>query len=179
MREIPGLEQLLEASADRGVFGTKERSVIHQANPAGIAAIVTQQIEIAKRVLDRGLVPIIEPEVDISAPDKPGAEELLKQELLRQLDNLGGEHKVALKLTIPSIDGFYAELVEHPRVARVVALSGGYPREEASAKLSRNPGIIASFSRALLDGLNAQQSDQDFDQTLDASIETIYRASIS
>lgn len=177
MREIPDLDALLARAAERGIFGTKERSVIHTANPAGIELAVTQQFRIAEHVLAAGLVPILEPEVDIRASDKAEAEVLLKAELLRQLDGLAGTGKVAIKVTIPSIDGFYDDLIDHARVARVVALSGGYSRDEASTRLARNPGLIASFSRALLDGLTAQQSDEEFNEILDASIESIYRAS--
>lgn len=179
MREIPGLDVLLAWAAERGVFGTKERSVIHAANKAGIDLAVTQQFRVAEHVLAAGLVPILEPEVDIHAADKPEAERLLKAELLRELDSLPGAGKVAIKVTIPSIDGFYTDLIAHPRVARVVALSGGYSRDDANERLARNPGLIASFSRALLDGLTAQQSADEFDRTLDTSIESICRASIT
>lgn len=179
MREIPGLDALLARAASRGIFGTKERSVIHAANRAGIDLAVTQQFRVAEHVLAAGLVPILEPEVDIHAPDKAEAEQLLKAELLRELNGLAGSGKVAVKVTIPSVDGFYSDLIAHPRVARVVALSGGYSRDDANERLARNPGLIASFSRALLDGLTAQQSDEEFDRTLDASIESIYRASIA
>ena len=179
MREIPELDALLARAAERGVFGTKERSVIHAASPTGIEAVVAQQLEVAEHVVAAGLVPIIEPEVSINAPDKAEAETLLKAELLRGLDALAGDGKVAVKITIPTVDGFYGDLIAHPRVARVVALSGGYERDEANARLARNPGLIASFSRALLDGLTAQQSDEEFDRTLDGSIESIYRASIA
>lgn len=178
MRDIPGLEETLARAAAQGVFGTKERSVIHAANPEGIAQVVDQQFEVGARVLAAGLVPILEPEVNIAAPDKQQAEELLKAALLRGLDGLGDE-KVALKLSIPTVDGFYTDLIEHPKVARVVALSGGYSRDEANERLARNPGLIASFSRALLDGLTAQQSAEEYDRTLDASIESIYQASIA
>jgi len=179
MREIPGLDALLARAAERGVFGTKERSVIHAANRAGIDLVVTQQFRVAEHVLAAGLVPILEPEVDVHAPDKTEAEQLLKAELLRELDALAGSGKVAVKVTIPSVDGFYSDLIAHPRVARVVALSGGYSRDDANERLTRNPGLIASFSRALLDGLTAQQASEEFDRTLDASIESIYRASIA
>ncbi len=179
MREIPELDALLARAAERGVFGTKERSVIHAASPTGIEAVVAQQLEVAEHVVAAGLVPIIEPEVSINAPDKAEAETLLKAELLRGLDALAGDGKVAVKITIPTVDGFYDDLIAHPRVARVVALSGGYERDEANARLARNPGLIASFSRALLDGLTAQQSEEEFDRTLDASIESIYQASIA
>lgn len=178
MREIPALDELLSRARAAGVFGTKERSVIHSANAAGIDRIVAQQFEIAERVLAADLVPIVEPEVDIKAPDKAEAEMLLKAAIMERLDALG-DRKIALKITIPSVDGFYTDLAAHPAIARVVALSGGYSRDEANARLSRNPGLIASFSRALLDGLTAQQSDEEFDRTLDASIESIYQASIA
>ncbi len=178
MRDIPGLDDLLARAAAQGVFGTKERSVIHAADPAGIARVVAQQFEVGERVLAAGLVPILEPEVTISIPDKQEAEALLKAELLKGLDALG-DRKVAVKVSIPTVDGFYSDLIAHPNIARVVALSGGYSRDEANERLARNPGLIASFSRALLDGLTAQQSDEEFDRTLDASIESIYRASIT
>lgn len=178
MKDIPGLDDLLERARDKGVFGTKERSVIHRADPAGIAAVVAQQVELGQRVLEAGLVPILEPEVDINAPDKSEAEELLKSELMNALSSLG-EAKVGVKVTIPTVDGFYDDLMSHPNVARVVALSGGYTRDDANARLRRNPGLIASFSRALLDGLTADQSDDAFNETLDASIEAIYQASIA
>lgn len=178
MKDIPALGDLLERARGKGVFGTKERSVIHRADPAGIAAVVTQQVELGQRVLTAGLVPILEPEVDINAPDKSEAEELLKAELMKALSSLG-EAKVGVKVTIPTVDGFYDDLMAHPNVARVVALSGGYARDDANARLRRNPGLIASFSRALLDGLTADQSDGAFNETLDASIEAIYQASIA
>ena len=178
MKDIPGLDELLARAKAQGVYGTKERSVIYAANPASIKAVVDQQFELAERVLAAGLVPIVEPEVNIDAPDKAEAEALLKAEILAHLDQLDGK-KVALKLTIPDVDNFYRELIEHPAVARVVALSGGYPRDEANDRLSRNNGLIASFSRALLDGLTASQSDKDFNSTLDATIEGIYQASLT
>ncbi|MFN8049028.1 MAG: fructose bisphosphate aldolase [Ancrocorticia sp.] len=178
MKDIPGLDELLARAKAQGVYGTKERSVIYAANPASIKAVVDQQFELAERVLAAGLVPIVEPEVNIDAPDKAEAEALLKAEILAHLDQLDGK-KVALKLTIPDVDNFYRELIEHPAVARVVALSGGYPRDEANDRLSRNNGLIASFSRALLDGLTASQSDEDFNSTLDATIEGIYQASLT
>ncbi len=178
MKDIPGLDELLARAKAQGVYGTKERSVIYAANPASIKAVVDQQFELAQRVLAAGLVPIVEPEVNIDAPDKAEAEALLKAEILAHLDKLDGK-KVALKLTIPDADNFYRELIEHPAVARVVALSGGYPREEANDRLSRNNGLIASFSRALLDGLTADQSDEEFNRTLDATIEDIYQASLT
>lgn len=178
MRDIPGLDDLLARARAAGVLGTKERSWIHAADAAGIDRIVAQQFEVAERVLAADLVPILEPEVDIRAADKAEAETLLKEGILKRLDGLG-DRRIAVKVTIPSVDGFYSDLIAHPGVVRVVALSGGYSRDDANARLARNPGLIASFSRALLDGLTAQQSDEEFDRTLDASIESIYRASIA
>jgi fructose-bisphosphate aldolase class I len=179
MKPIPGLDALLARAKTKGVFGTKMRSVIKQANPAGIAAVVAQQFEIGRQILDAGLVPIIEPEVDIGAPDKAQAEEILKREILAQLGALRPDQQVMLKLTIPDRDDLYAELIRHPNVLRVVALSGGYSRDEANTRLARNHGMTASFSRALAEGLTAQQSDAEFHAMLDASIESIYRASIT
>ncbi|WP_439030814.1 fructose bisphosphate aldolase [Gordonia terrae] len=177
MKDIPDLGSTLEDARTRGVFGTKERSVIHEASPEGIRRVVEQQFDVAAHVLAADLVPILEPEVSIDAPDKREAEELLKTEIFRGLEGIG-DAQVAVKITIPTVDDFYADLIAHPRVARVVALSGGYPREDACARLSRNPGLIASFSRALLDGLTDQQDDAAFDRTLDDSIDAIYRASV-
>lgn len=179
MREIPDLDALLARAAEGRIFGTKERSFIRAANPAGIELAVTQQLRIAEHVLAAGLLPILEPEIDVAAPDKAEAEEQLLGQLLRGLDALAGDGKVAVKVTIPTVDGFYTGLMAHPRVARVVALSGGYRRAEANARLARNPGLIASFSRALLDGLTAQQTDEEFDRTLEASIASIHRASVA
>ncbi len=178
MRDIPGLDELLPRARSAGVLGTKERSVIHAANPEGVRAVVAQQFEVARVVLGHDLLPILEPEVDIHAPDKGDAEVLLKDALLEHLESLDAGQKVAVKITLPSVDDFYRDLIEHPRVARVVALSGGYSRDEADALLRRNHGLIASFSRALLAGLSAEQSDEEFSRTLDASIEEIYRASV-
>jgi fructose-bisphosphate aldolase class I len=178
MKAMPDLDALLARSAEKGMFGTKERSVIKLADDKGIGAVVDQQFEVGRQVLRHGLVPIIEPEVDIKSPQKAEAEAKLKAAILGQLDQLTDEH-VMLKLTLPEQDGFYTELIEHPRVLKVVALSGGYSREEANARLSRNKGVIASFSRALTEGLTAQQSDAEFDAALDASIKGIYEASIA
>lgn len=178
MKDIPDLEGLLARGVARGAFGTKERSVIHAADPAGIAQVVDQQFAVADQVLAAGLLPIVEPEVSINAPDKERAETILKAALLQRLDALG-DQKVALKLTLPTTAGFYSDLVAHPSVARVVALSGGYDRDHANQLLAANPGLIASFSRALLDGLTTQQSAEEFDATLAASIESIYRASLT
>lgn len=179
LKPIPGLAELLAKAKAKGVFGTKERSVIKGNNAQGIAAVLDQQFELGKQVLDAGLVPIIEPEVDIKAADKAQIEATMKQGLLERLDKVDAATPVILKLTLPSVDGFFQELVDHPSVLKVVALSGGYSRDEANAKLARNPGIIASFSRALTEGLSAQQSDAEFNEVLDATIESIYRASIA
>lgn len=179
LKPIPGLADLLARAKAKGVFGTKERSVIKANNAKGIAEVLDQQFELARQVLGAGLVPIVEPEVDIKAADKQAIEVELKQGLLARLDQLDPATPVILKLTLPSVDGYFRELVEHPSVLKVVALSGGYSREDANAKLARNPGVIASFSRALTEGLSAQQSDAEFDQALDAAIESIYRASIA
>ena len=175
MKPMPDLDALLERAKGHGVFGTKMRSVIKVANEAGVTANVAQQFEIGKQILGHGLVPIIEPEVDINSPSKSEAEKLLKGRILAELDSV--DDPIMLKLTLPEEDGFYTELVEHPKVLRVVALSGGYSREEANARLARNPGVIASFSRAFTEGLSAQQSDEDYTATLDASIQSIFEAS--
>ena len=179
MKAMLNLDGLLARAKDKGVFGTKMRSVITLANQAGIDAVVNQQFEIGRQIFAAGLVPIIEPEVDIHSPEKAAAEALLKQALLDQLASLTDDQVVMLKLTLPDQDDFYAELVHHPRVLRVVALSGGYSRDDANALLARNHGVVASFSRALTEGLSAQQSDAEFNAALDASIESIYRASIT
>lgn len=177
MKPIPGLDEVLARAKQHGVFGTKMRSVISTADAAGVEAVVSQQFEIGRQILSAGLVPIIEPEVDIHSPQKAAAEKLLGTSLLKQLDGLAEGQEVMLKLTLPEQDGDLSELLEHPRVLRVVALSGGYSREEAVARLGRNPGVIASFSRALTEGLTAQLSDAEFDAALDASIAAIYEAS--
>jgi fructose-bisphosphate aldolase class I len=177
MKPMPDLDALLARGKAKGIFGTKMRSVVKSANAKGIDDVVAQQFTVGKQILAAGLVPIIEPEVDIHAKDKEGAERLLKAAILKQLDGLGPQQQVMLKLTIPSVDDFYAELVKHPKVLRVVALSGGYSREEANRLLARNHGVIASFSRALTEGLTAQQSDEQFNKALDASIASIYNAS--
>jgi fructose-bisphosphate aldolase class I len=179
MKPIPDLDDLLRRAVAKGVFGTKMRSVIKLANPAGIDAIVDQQFEVGRQILAAGLVPIIEPEVDIHSPEKAPAELLLKAALVRQLDSLAADQLVMLKLTLPDVDGFYDELVVHPNVLRVVALSGGYSREDANDRLARNQGVIASFSRALTEGLSAQQTDEEFDAALDGSVKAIYEASIT
>ena len=179
MKPMPDLDALCGKAVRNGVFGTKMRSVIKAANRSGINAVVAQQFEVGKQIIGHGLVPIIEPEVDINIPDKAEAEVLLKAALVAELDRLSADQPVMLKLTIPDVDDFYAELVRHPRVVRLVALSGGYSREDANAKLSRNHGMIASFSRALAEGLFAQQSDAEFNAVLDATIAGIYAASIT
>jgi fructose-bisphosphate aldolase class I len=179
MKPFTRLDDLLARATDRQVFGTKMRSFIADADPAGVAAVLDQQFGYAERILDAGLVPIIEPEVDIHSDDKPAAEELLKQGITDRLRALPDDRQVMLKLTIPAGDDFYADLIDHPRVLRVVALSGGYSQADADARLSRNHGLIASFSRALTQDLRYQQTDEEFDRTLDASIAAIYRASIT
>jgi fructose-bisphosphate aldolase class I len=177
MKPIPDLDALLERAIGHGVFGTKMRSVVLTADDTGVGAVVAQQFDIARRILAAGLVPIIEPEVDIHSPEKAAAEKLLKNALVTELDKQPEGQEVMLKLTLPEEDGYHRELVEHPRVLRVVALSGGYSREEADARLTRNLGVIASFSRALTEGLTAQMPDEEFDAALDASIAGIYAAS--
>jgi fructose-bisphosphate aldolase class I len=179
MKPIPGLEELLARATQHGVFGTKMRSVVKDADQAGVDAVVGQQFELAATILSAGLVPIIEPEVDIHSPAKAATEKLLKDALLARLDGLSEGQEVMLKLTLPEQDGFHHELLEHPRVLRLVALSGGYSREEADARLTRNPGVIASFSRALTEGLTVQMTDEEFDAALDAAIAAIYAASIT
>ncbi|MBA3802276.1 MAG: fructose bisphosphate aldolase [Acidimicrobiia bacterium] len=177
MKPMPGLDELLDRAVAKGVFGTKMRSVIASADPKGIDAVVTQQFDVGNQILAKGLVPIIEPEVDIHAADKPEAEVLLRDAIVARLDDFGNGRRVMLKLTIPSEDGFYSDLIADPRVLRVVALSGGYPRDEANERLARNPGMIASFSRALTEGLTAQQSDDEFDAELGEAIDSIAAAS--
>jgi fructose-bisphosphate aldolase, class I len=179
MKAMPNLDALLARAVSKGVFGTKMRSVVKAADAKGIEDVVDQQFAIGKQILAAGLIPIIEPEVDIHAKDKAGAERLLKASILKHLDTLGAQQVVMLKLTIPTVEDFYADLVKHPKVLRVVALSGGYSRDEANALLARNHGVIASFSRALTEGLTAQQSDQEFNKELDAAIASIYKASIT
>jgi len=179
MKPIKGLDELLVRAEAKGIFGTKMRSVVKLANAAGIGAIVDQQFEVGRQIVAAGLVPILEPEVDIHSPEKAEAEALLKSALLAGLDALSSDELVMLKLTLPEAPGFYQELVDHPNVVRVVALSGGYSRDDANERLAANPGVIASFSRALTEGLSAQQSDAEFDATLDQSIKGIYEASIT
>ena len=178
MKPIPELQARIAAATKHGVFGTKMRSVINLANSAGVDAVVKQQFEVGKELIAGGLVPIIEPEVSIKSPEKVEAENLLKKALLDHANSLSGDQNIMLKLSIPTVANLYKELVDHPRVVRVVALSGGYSRDEANKLLAQNNGIIASFSRALVEGLTAQQSDEEFDRALDASIQSIYDASI-
>jgi len=177
MKDMPDLDKLLEHAVNEGVFGTKMRSVINQANSQGINEIVAQQFTVGKQILAKGLMPIIEPEVNINCPDKPYAEAMLKSALIAELDTLSANQKVMLKLTIPDINNFYSECINHPNVLRVVALSGGYNREQANKKISENNGMIASFSRALTEGLSAKQSDDEFSTMLDTTINSIYTAS--
>jgi fructose-bisphosphate aldolase class I len=177
MKPMPQLDELLDRAGGYGIFGTKMRSVIGQANPAGIRAIADQQFEIGRHIASRGFVPILEPEVDIHCPDKRRAEELLEERIMQGLDALDDGVFVMLKLTIPDEDNLYRRAIEHPNVVRVVALSGGYSRDEANERLTRQHGMIASFSRALSEGLSANQSDEAFDATLDASIQSIFEAS--
>jgi len=177
MKPMPDLDALLKRAVEKGIFGTKMRSVINAANPKGIAAVVAQQFEVGKQILGHGLMPIIEPEVTISIPDKAQAEEILLGEITRQLEALPVGKQVMLKLTLPTKPNLYLPLVKHPRVMRVVALSGGYSRDDANAMLAKNDGMIASFSRALTEGLSAQQSDAEFDAKLSEAIESIFQAS--
>jgi fructose-bisphosphate aldolase class I len=179
MKPIPGLRPLLDRAVDKGVFGTKMRSFVKRADEGGVKAVVDQQFEIAQQINAAGLVPIIEPEVDITSPEKEAAEVLLKAAIQEHVDQLSEDQPVMLKLSIPSVDDFYRELIEHPRVIRVVALSGGYSRDEANERLARNHGMIASFSRALTEGLTADQSDDEFDRALGDSIGGIYAASVT
>ena len=178
MKPIPGLDDLLARAVKLGVFGTKMRSVIHHADEKGIAAVAKQQFEVGAQIIKHGLVPILEPEVSIKSPDKKGAEKILRDELLKGLDALPESSKVMIKLTIPDEADFYRPLIEHPRVVRVVALSGGYTRTDACKKLEQNHGMIASFSRALINELKKSMSDSEFDKTLEVSIDEIYNASV-
>ena len=178
MKPIPELSARLVAANSHGVFGTKMRSVIKRANSEGVSAVVKQQFEIGKEIIAAGLVPIIEPEVDINCPEKAAAEVLLEKAILTELDSLNADQNVMLKLTLPDQANFFSKLVAHPRVIKVVALSGGYSREKANKMLSENAGVIASFSRALAEGLSAQQSDADFDKVLGVTVQEIYEASV-
>ena len=177
MKPIPGLADLLVRAKERHIFGTKMRSVIKEVNEAGIAAVVNQQFELAKVISEAGFVPIIEPEVDIHTVNKEDAEVILKRELIKHLDTLDINEQIMLKLTIPTVDDFYEDIMNHKNIVRIVALSGGYSRDDANLKLKKNHGLIASFSRALTEGLNVNQSDEEFNKMLDESIESIYDAS--
>ena len=177
MKPMPDLDSLLQRATDKGVFGTKMRSVIKLADPAGVGAVVDQQFEIGHRIIEAGLVPIIEPEIDIHSPQKAEAEELLRTAISSHADQLGPDQYIMLKLTLPEADNFYADLVKHPQILRVVALSGGYSRSEANDRLRRNNGVVASFSRALTEGLTADQSDEEFNSMLDSTIQSIFEAS--
>lgn len=177
MNPMPGLDEVLARARDEAIFGTKMRSVVKLADPSGVNAVVDQQFEIGRQILATRLVPILEPEVDLNSPEKAEAEALLKDAILRNLENIDNNKQVMLKLTLPDEDNFYADLIEHPGVLKVVALSGGYSRREANAKLARNAGMVASFSRALLEGLSVQQSDEEFNAVLDEAIAGIFEAS--
>ena len=179
MKPMPDLDALLARAKEKGVFGTKMRSVVKRANKAGVDAIVKQQFEVGRQILAAGLMPILEPEVDIHSPDKAAAEALLRESLLAGLETIPADQAVMFKLTLPEEDDFYREIVEHPRMLKVVALSGGYSREEANARLARNPGVVASFSRALTEGLSVDQSDEAFNNSLDSAIQSIYEASVA
>jgi fructose-bisphosphate aldolase class I len=179
LKPVPELAALLDRATAKGIFGTKMRSVIKHANRTGIDDIVRQQFDVSRQILASGLVPIIEPEVDIHCPDKAGAEALLKSAILEALENLPAGELVMLKLTLPETDNFYTDFVRHPKVLRVVALSGGYTQTEGNERLRRNHGVVASFSRALLEGLSARQSDDQYNAVLDGSIQRIFEASIT
>jgi fructose-bisphosphate aldolase class I len=178
MKPIPNLDRVLARAREKGVFGTKMRSVIKRADPAGVRAIAQQQFDVGRQILANGLVPILEPEVDIKSPDKARSEQLLKKNLLEGLESIPENQTVMFKVTLPEQDDFYRDVVEHPKVLKVVALSGGYSREEANERLARNPDVVASFSRALTEGLRADQSDEDFNRALDEAIQSIYEASV-
>ena len=178
MKPMPELDELLKRANERHIFGTKMRSVIKKASQTGIEKVVNQQFEVANKIIAAGLAPIIEPEVDIHNTDKAECETILKNEIKKHLDKLPETSNVMLKVTLPTVENFYEDLTRHPRVVRIVALSGGYPREKANEILSKNKGIIASFSRALTEGLSAQQSDEEFNKTLESAIEGIYEASV-
>jgi len=179
MKPITDLDKKFELAHETNMFGTKMRSVVKNANPDGIKKLIEQQFEFAKKIIDADLVPIVEPEIDIYSEDKGKSEELMKKEILKQLNNLSDDQEVILKLSLPNEDGFYSDFIEHPNVMRVAALSGGYSREEAVDLLSRNPGMIASYSRALHEGLKADQTDEEFNKTIANSIEAIYEASMT
>lgn len=178
MKPMPDLDSLLDRAVERNIFGTKMRSVIKGANPEGIKKIVEQQFEVGKQIIKKGLVPMLEPEVDINITDKKEAEKIMKEEILKQLDKLNKDEIIMLKLSIPTEDNLFAELIKHPQVMRVVALSGGYSTEDAVKGLEKNPGLIASFSRALLQDIDVNQTEKEFNDTLGSAIEKIYNASI-
>lgn len=178
MNPNPELDKLLDRAVKRNIFGTKMRSLIKRADSKGIKNIVDQQFEIGKQIIKKGLVPMLEPEIDITSLEKQEAEIIVKEEILKHLESLPKNHKIMLKLSIPTKDNYYSELINHPQVIRVVALSGGYSREDAVDKLSKNKGLIASFSRALVEGLSVDQTDEEFDNMLGKSIENIYKASV-
>ncbi len=178
MKPITDLDKILDKAVERNIFGTKMRSVIKEANAEGIRKVVDQQFDYGKQIIEKGLVPILEPEVDINSVDKEKSETLMKQEILKHLDGLSKDQAIMLKLSIPTKDNFFSELINHPKVIRVVALSGGYSRDESVKKLEKNPGLIASFSRALVEGLSVDQSDKEFNDMLGDSIKKIYNASI-
>ncbi len=177
MKPMPELDSLLDRASEKGVFGTKMRSVINQANDAGVKQIVQQQFEVGKQILAKGLMPILEPEVNINCPDKQQAEDMLKAHLIAGLDELSADQQVMFKLTLPETAGFYKDCIDHKNMVKVVALSGGYPRDEANRRLAQNPRMVASFSRALAEGLTAQMSDSEFNSHLDTAIDAIYQAS--
>lgn len=179
MKPLDGLDALLARARDNGVFGTKMRSVVHLADPRGIAQVLDQQVAVGEQISAAGLVPVLEPEIEITSPERAEADRLMLDGLLARLDDLPEDRPVLLKLSLPAVDGTWTPLVEHPRVLRVLALSGGYRRDEAVARLARNHGVIGSFSRALLEGLSAQQTDAQFEHTLDAAVEAVYRASLT
>ena len=179
MKPLDGLDALLARARDNGVFGTKMRSVVHLADPRGIAQVLDQQVAVGEQISAAGLVPVLEPEIEITSPERAEADRLMLDGLLARLDDLPEDRPVLLKLSLPAVDGTWTPLVEHPRVLRVLALSGGYRRDEAVARLARNHGVIGSFSRALLEGLSAQQTDAQFEHILDAAVEAVYRASLT
>lgn len=179
MKPIPGLDDLVTRALEKGVFGTKMRSVIHEADPDGVRAIVEQQFEVGKQILSGGLIPILEPEIDIKSTTKRECEELLKAGIFENLESIPDGQQIMFKVTLPEINGFYSDVIKHPKVLKVVALSGGYDRAEADARLSQQPGLVASFSRALTEGLTAQQSAEEFNSALDESIAEIFAASMT
>lgn len=178
MKPIDNLDELIRRGNERHIFGTKMRSVIQEANAEGIKAVIDQQFEVGQKIFDGGLMPILEPEVSINSPTKAESETIMKEEILKHLDSLTGDTEVMLKVSIPTVDDFYKEIIDHKRVVRVVALSGGYSRDDANERLARNPGLIASFSRALVENANANQSEEEFDAEMKKAVDGIYEASI-